>query len=214
MTDALCFNCGGIKFGALVPCFTCGAGATGDIKLDIAFSDHHFSRVTLEQFGKVIQAIKPHASNPEIGFWAFIAYVSRHHSDILQAEPPPQVAAAVEALLARAELPAVVVERPQRRESGKPPEPTTELALPKSWMDAYRAKHPFQLIARVEVLNRDGEVLRGHLIDGGRTENLIVNADALAPDDVQAIRPARGCLPSFGTRPWIPVDAPAKRQPT
>lgn len=216
MTDALCFNCGGIKFGALCPCYTCGAGATGDIKLDIAFSDHHFSRETLEQFGKVIQAIKPHASNPEIGFWAFIAYVSRNHGDILHADPPPQIAAAVDALLAAAELPAVTVERPPRRGGADgPARPTTELALPAAWVAAYRAKHPFELITRVEILKRDGGVLRGHLIDdrNARPQNLVVEADALPPEEVQAIRPARGCLPSLRARPWIPVDGQVSRPP-
>jgi hypothetical protein len=55
MTDALCFNCVAIKFGALCPCFECGAPASGQMNLDIAFSDHHFSRHTLEEFGEVIK---------------------------------------------------------------------------------------------------------------------------------------------------------------
>ena len=39
MTQALCLHCGEIKFGALCPCPQCQADSTGNVDLDIAFSD-------------------------------------------------------------------------------------------------------------------------------------------------------------------------------
>ena len=48
MTWALCLNCGEKKFGAICPCPSCQAESTGDINLDIAFSDHHMSVETIK----------------------------------------------------------------------------------------------------------------------------------------------------------------------
>jgi len=39
MSLALCFNCGNVKFGALCECDKCGIASTGDMDLDILFSD-------------------------------------------------------------------------------------------------------------------------------------------------------------------------------
>jgi hypothetical protein len=41
MTWALCLNRGETKFGAIRPCRSCKTASTGDMSLDIAFSDHH-----------------------------------------------------------------------------------------------------------------------------------------------------------------------------
>jgi hypothetical protein len=51
MTMALCLYCGKTKFGALVPCPYCHIKGTGNIMLDIKFSDHHFSNHTLLALG-------------------------------------------------------------------------------------------------------------------------------------------------------------------
>ena len=55
MTMALCFNCGAIKFGAIIPCPKCYFHMIGnmesmdDVGLAIAFSDHNFEIETLEE---------------------------------------------------------------------------------------------------------------------------------------------------------------------
>jgi len=46
VTWALCLNCGEVKFGAICPCPKCNVESTGDMNLDIAFSDHHMAKET------------------------------------------------------------------------------------------------------------------------------------------------------------------------
>src|SRR5947208_1440674 len=58
MTWALCFNCGATKFGASCPCPECQRASTGDMGLDIAFSDHHWSEATLKAFGEVVRSLR------------------------------------------------------------------------------------------------------------------------------------------------------------
>ncbi|MCS7031280.1 MAG: hypothetical protein NZL92_07105 [Gloeomargarita sp. SKYG116] len=114
MTLALCFHCGGIKFGALCPCEHCGVGATSDISLDIVFSDHHYAVETLEEFGAVIREINRHTTDPMTRFWAFIAYVATYHPSILAAEMPEEMRARVENILRQCTLPTVTL-RPTYR---------------------------------------------------------------------------------------------------
>ena len=57
MTWALCLTCGDVKFGAICPCPNCGVSSTGNMQLDIAFSDHHLSRRTLDELGAVVAEI-------------------------------------------------------------------------------------------------------------------------------------------------------------
>lgn len=52
MTQALCLTCGGIKFGALVPCTKCGSPPLGDERVDILFTDHNFGYSTLKELGR------------------------------------------------------------------------------------------------------------------------------------------------------------------
>ena len=136
---ALCMNCGTVKFGAICPCAECGVASTGDMRLDIAFSDHHLSTRTLKQLGAVVKALREpaepdtraHDAQPDdaekrdaVRFWAFISYVSRNHPSILTADPPPELAAAVNDLLGRKRgtLPAVELEDGRRpaADSGQP----------------------------------------------------------------------------------------------
>jgi hypothetical protein len=98
-------NCGFTKWGAFCPCSACHAGSTGDFKIDIAFSEHHLSRSTLEQLGVVIKAIAGRTDEQELRFWSFIEYVSRNHPEILSVELKAEVRERVEAVLSGLEVP-------------------------------------------------------------------------------------------------------------
>jgi hypothetical protein len=113
MTDALCFFCGHIKFGALCPCGTCGAPAHPDMQLNITFSDHYMARPTLEELGAVIQTINGSVPDPAIRFWTFLEYVSTEHSGVLQIKLKGEDATRIPALLASLTLPPVEM-RPGR----------------------------------------------------------------------------------------------------
>jgi hypothetical protein len=117
VTIALCLKCGSTKWGALCPCPTCQAGASGYFNLDIAFSDHRLSRATLEQFGAVIKAIADRTDHQDLRFWSFIEYVSRNHPDILSVALEPDVRERVEAVLLGLEVPPIEVRQPPRLSS-------------------------------------------------------------------------------------------------
>lgn len=112
MTQALCFFCGAIKFGALCPCETCGQGATGDIFLDITFSDHHYAVQTLEEFGVIIQEINQRTDDAKTRFWTFMVYVATHHPDILTVALPDEVWVRADEILGQCTLPTVTLRRP------------------------------------------------------------------------------------------------------
>jgi hypothetical protein len=105
MTLALCFRCGNVKFGAICPCERCGLSSTGNIQLDIAFSDHHLSHQQLQFFGSVVEAIRKVSDDDVGGFWTFIRYVSAHHPSILTANVPPDLVDRVNAITAKVEWP-------------------------------------------------------------------------------------------------------------
>ncbi len=86
MTDALCLSCGDIKFGAFLECESCSAGSTGNIDLDIVFTDHHYSIETLQEFGAVIKKIHTQSEDDNICYLTFIAYISENHPSILSIE--------------------------------------------------------------------------------------------------------------------------------
>jgi hypothetical protein len=58
MTQAVCFKCGGLKWGAFSGCDTCGAypQSDDDLMLSLAFTDHHFDRASLKRIGADIAA--------------------------------------------------------------------------------------------------------------------------------------------------------------
>ena len=114
MTMALCFNCGNTKFGAICPCPECGVTTTGDMNLDIMFSDHHMSVATLEAFGEVVRAIRRQCDDQQLRFWSFIRFVSVNHGDILGLQLPPEQAAAYDEVLARAAPPFVTYEESEQ----------------------------------------------------------------------------------------------------
>jgi hypothetical protein len=114
MTIALCLNCGDTKFGAICPCPGCNVASTGNMQLDITFSDHHMSVDTLKAFGGVVKAIKQVCDDDQLRFWSFIRYVSLHHPDILGVKLPPQEEINCDVVLARANAPAVEIEESPR----------------------------------------------------------------------------------------------------
>jgi hypothetical protein len=124
MTQALCLHCGSTKFGALCPCPDCESGSTGDVQLDIAFSDHHMSIATIEGFGRVIKAIRLVCDDDELCFWSFISYISTNHPDILSVDLNSEMNWRSADVLARASPPPVTVEdaglRRWMREHGSP----------------------------------------------------------------------------------------------
>jgi hypothetical protein len=109
MTTALCFKCGATKFGALSACDECDAKATGNINLDIAFSDHRMSEESIKQFGEVVRAIRRVCDDEALCLWSFIYYVSLHHADILIVNIPAERRERCAAILAQARPPTVVV---------------------------------------------------------------------------------------------------------
>ena len=125
MTVALCFNCGAIKFGAIVPCPKCYFHMIGnmesmdDVGLAIAFSDHNFEIETLEELGKVIKTINQACDDRELAQWCFIKYVSQNHPGILEVKFPPYLSTKIFQVLANLDLPGVTLrESPERKAGG------------------------------------------------------------------------------------------------
>jgi hypothetical protein len=114
MTWALCFNCGTTKFGAICPCPECVVGSTGDMGLDIAFSDHHMSEATLKAFGEVVCSIRRVCEDDQLRFWSFIHYVSTRHPEILGVDMAADKRDRCEEVVARANPPPVTVEESAR----------------------------------------------------------------------------------------------------
>jgi uncharacterized membrane protein YhaH (DUF805 family) len=58
MTEAVCFKCGGLKWGAFSDCESCGARprSDDDLMLSLSFTDHYFDQSGLEQIGSEIAA--------------------------------------------------------------------------------------------------------------------------------------------------------------
>ena len=114
MTWALCINCGETKFGAICPCPECGVASTGNMNLDIAFSDHRLSRETLAAFGEVVRAIRRVCDDDPTRFWSFVYYISTNHPDILTVNLPAEQQSLCASVLTRAGPPPVAVEESER----------------------------------------------------------------------------------------------------
>ena len=106
MTWAMCLNCGDIKCGALIPCSTCEAPATGNIELDIAFSDHRIPREKLLELGAVVSEIHRICGDRTLCLWTFLQYVSLHHPTILAIDLKDEAKDAVSNVLSQLNLPA------------------------------------------------------------------------------------------------------------
>jgi hypothetical protein len=61
MTQAVCFSCGVMKFGAFVACPICGVKPTTDedLILSFAMTDHYFDIATMHQMGQAIRDGRP-----------------------------------------------------------------------------------------------------------------------------------------------------------
>lgn len=61
MTQAVCFNCGEMKFGAFSECAACGVrpSTDDDFVLSLAMTDHYFDMATMGQMGRAIKEGKP-----------------------------------------------------------------------------------------------------------------------------------------------------------
>jgi hypothetical protein len=63
VTQAVCFKCGEIKFGAFVACNHCGdtPSSDDDLVLSLAMTDHYFALDVMRQMGQSIkQGTRPH----------------------------------------------------------------------------------------------------------------------------------------------------------
>ncbi|MEI7931734.1 MAG: hypothetical protein WCI21_01575 [Alphaproteobacteria bacterium] len=60
MTQAVCFKCGAIKFGAFTACKSCDGTPQSDedLIMSLAMTDHYFDEKTLQQMGDDIRAGK------------------------------------------------------------------------------------------------------------------------------------------------------------
>ena len=109
MTWAMCLNCGEIKGGALVPCSKCEAPATGNLALDIAFSDHRIPREKLLELGSIVSEIHRICKDESLCFWTFLQYVTLHHPSILEIDLKDEAKDAVESVLARLNVPSLSI---------------------------------------------------------------------------------------------------------
>lgn len=207
MTTALCFHCGETKFGALCPCAKCGFKGTGDIGLDICFSDHSISVKSLEELGGLIKRLQ--AADPTVGddvrFWAFITYVSAHPSELLKATPPAEIANEVERLLRLADLPQIDVEL---KEKIVDESPAKMVRVPFRLFQAYVSQFPFTLLDDVEVRIRDSEVVSAGLMDHAGEGTLIVeDGQQFDSTDIVAIRrKKKGFLGWLTANRWVTVS--------
>ncbi len=116
MTQALCLSCGEIKFGAFCPCPTCETASTGDIQVDILFSDHVFHEKTLEDLGLLFKAILARAKgDQQLCFSAFIQRVQDGGPRLFATNLPPDARARVEGVLQESALPSVTYRQSDRR---------------------------------------------------------------------------------------------------
>ena len=120
MTWALCFNCGEIKFGALLPCPVCRVWSTGNPELDITFSDHRLAKSTLEDFGSIIQQIREVCGDDEVRFCTFLHYISENYPTILNIDLKPEMSAKVLEVLECVDLPRIMLEQADPRHAAYP----------------------------------------------------------------------------------------------
>lgn len=110
MTTALCLNCGDLKFGAICPCPACKFASTGDMHLDILFSDHKVSAKSLKELGGVIKQISTHARDQNERIWTFLQYISIHHPSLLHITLDGEMLVRTQSILGSIPLPAIVLD--------------------------------------------------------------------------------------------------------
>ena len=106
---ALCLNCGEVKFGAICPCPKCEVSSTGNVELDIVFSDHHIPEKSLKDLGKVVEHFSAKTDDTVVAFWSFIRYISENQQSILQADVPDAFAERVAEIYSQDEIPKVTL---------------------------------------------------------------------------------------------------------
>jgi hypothetical protein len=215
MTLALCFTCGETKFGAICPCTKCGVPSTGDMSLDIAFSDHNMSVKTLEDYGNVVRELNRRTQEPAVRFWTFIKFVSDSPDAILHAEPPAELRERIEHVLSLGPLPEVKVEKsPQFLHQQNEKERTFEIALPPEMAARVaQAFHPgeFGGVWTVDVELTDGQILSGFRIgifEGAAFLSKHDKKNEFTPDQLKAVRQPFSVLHPFRARPWINLQGP------
>jgi tetratricopeptide (TPR) repeat protein len=114
MTQALCLNCGSLKFGAWCPCPECQAGSTGEANLDILFSDHHFTPATLSALGEIIQQIKSACDDDAQRFRVFMKYFSDNYPEHLTIHLAEEIEDSVTEVLRSLHLPRLELELSER----------------------------------------------------------------------------------------------------
>ena len=123
MSLGLCFQCGHTKPEALGACPECMADTAGDPDLHLAFSSLYLSRATIGAFGDVIRAIGTACPDPLLRFWTFIRYASVNHPDLLGVDLPAEKAAECDAILEKANPPAVTISAAERKKFQRDEEP-------------------------------------------------------------------------------------------
>jgi hypothetical protein len=118
MTWAMCLNCGDIKGGALIPCSKCEAPATGNLALDIAFSDHRIPREKLLELGSVVSEIHRICKDESLCLWTFLQYVTLHHPSILEINLEAEAKVAVAGVLSQLNTPPLTVSPRLRPHAG------------------------------------------------------------------------------------------------
>lgn len=104
MSLALCFNCGNVKFGTLCECDKCGIASTGNIDLDILFSDWNFSQEVLAKFGNIVVQIQKGTNDKTIVFWTFLKFISNEYPNVLSIDIDESISNEVQAQLSKLKL--------------------------------------------------------------------------------------------------------------
>lgn len=108
MTQALCLNCGQMKFGAMVACAACRQPAAPRIEVNLLFSSHYLHPATLKALQPVVLALHRACADHEQAVHALLRYVARRQPNLLAFDGPPAETAALDELLSRAGLPEVL----------------------------------------------------------------------------------------------------------
>jgi hypothetical protein len=104
MTVALCLYCGESKFGALNPCPYCDKRGSGNLKLDLTFSDHYISHSDIETLGSVIKRIRAVCPDDQKRYNAFFHFVACSNPTFLQTTLNIDERSAADIVLAKAKV--------------------------------------------------------------------------------------------------------------
>lgn len=107
MTMALCTGCGSMKFGAWLPCKSCGVGSTGMKDLDIFMSDHYLGESGLAFLSRVVKSIGAVVRNPGGVQQLFMYYAVQRLPGLGQINIEPAQKAEIERILHMAEPPPI-----------------------------------------------------------------------------------------------------------